>query len=83
MLSANDAKAALLRKEPTVAIQDLVRYRNVYLIRVRFASEEEADFDPFFSVDIQTGEVRDFSILTDGNFKEIAALFTNAKKGTS
>lgn len=33
--------------------------------------------DPFYSVDIQTGEFRDFSIITDGDISEINNLFLN------
>jgi hypothetical protein len=83
MLSVIQAREALLNREPTVKVEAVIVYRNVYLFRVRHASEEEADYDPFFSVDIRTGEVRDFSILTDGNINEIVALFEQAQKGIS
>ena len=33
--------------------------------------------DPFYSVNINTGEFRDFSILTDGDIGEITNLFNS------
>lgn len=77
MLDKNQAEAALKQALPTARIQDSIKYRNVYLFRVHLPSPGEEDYDPFFSVDEQTGEVRDFSVITDGDISEIAALFAN------
>lgn len=77
MLDKSQAEAALKQALPTARIQDSIKYRNVYLFRVHLPSPGEEDYDPFFSVDEQTGEVRDFSVITDGDISEIAALFAN------
>jgi hypothetical protein len=81
MLNILAAERALLNTVPLIRLQDAVRYKDVYLFRVEFASEEEKDYDPFFSVDVNTGEVRDFSVLTDGDLSEITDLFLHHKEG--
>jgi hypothetical protein len=53
-----------------------VDYQSVYLFRVIDTSDPlEGAWDPFFSVDKKTGEVRDFSIITDGDQGRIIELF--------
>lgn len=75
MLDEAQAKTALAKALPTARVEDSIKYRNVYLFRVHLPSPGEEDYDPFFSVDEQTGEVRDFSVITDGDISEIAELF--------
>lgn len=79
VLAERKLKTAL----PTATIEDHILYRNVYLFRVNLTSRSEAEqnYDPFYSVDLETGEVRDFSILTDGDINEITRLFLNNKRG--
>lgn len=56
-----------------------VNYNELYLFRVIETSDPiEGGWDPFFSVDKETGEVRDFSIITDGNQGDIIKLFQEA-----
>lgn len=73
------AEKALLNRVSSITIQDSIRYRDVYLFRVQFASEGEENYDPFFSVDVNTGEVKDFSVIDDGDLSEITALFLKNK----
>lgn len=40
------------------------QYKNLYLFRIELPTGDIV-YDPFFSVDMNTGEVRDFSILDD------------------
>ncbi len=80
MLSISLAEKALLKVVPSVKIQDYIRYRDVYLFRITFASEAEKNYDPFFSVNVNTGEVKDFSVITDGDISEITELFLRNKK---
>lgn len=74
MLSEIQARDAITKAFPKTPIKAWTKYNNFYLFRVENPSEEEKDWDPFFSVNIDTGEVRDFSVLTDGNVSEIAKL---------
>lgn len=61
-------------------IEKPIAYRGVYLFQVFGQDPLEGDQDPFFSVNIQTGEIRDFSVLTDGDPKEIENAFLALQK---
>ena len=63
MLDKNQAKAELEKFYPEAKIIACAPYKNWYLFRVEHPSEEEKDYDPFFSVDVNTGRVEDFSIV--------------------
>lgn len=65
---------------PDGTIQKWVEYRGLYLFQVFNADPIEGTLDPFFSVNQQTGEFRDFSIITDGNIDEISALFSSSQE---
>jgi hypothetical protein len=56
-----------------------VQYKELYIFQVFNDRPEEEEMDPFYSVDSLTGEFRDFSIITDGNPKEIMELFIQVK----
>lgn len=75
MLAEDEARAALESEIAPVEIVASARYNDLYLFRVLFPSPDEANFDPFFSVDVETGEVSDFSVMHDGDIDEIAAAF--------
>lgn len=77
MLTEDQARAAIDEALPGVEVAAQAQYRDLYLFRVVYPSREEADYDPFFSVDGETGEVSDFSVMHDGDISEIAAAFAN------
>lgn len=56
-------------------VEACVPYRGGFLARVNLNSAEEANYDPFFMVNANTGEVQEFSIMTDGDPLEIATAF--------
>lgn len=62
---------------PNGKIDASIRYRDLYLFKVFIDNGFEKEMDPFYSVNINTGEFRDFSILTDGNIGEITNLFNS------
>mgnify|MGYP004500993929 FL=1 len=62
---------------PNGKIDASIRYRDLYLFKVFIDNGFEKDMDPFYSVNINTGEFRDFSILTDGDTGEIINLFNS------
>lgn len=66
MLNRDQAQT-LLQKFLTdgTPIKAWAKYNELYLFRVEHQMPFETDSDPFFSVDTNTGEVRDFSVLTD------------------
>lgn len=79
MLNVSLAEKALLNTVPFIKVQDHIVYRDAYLFRVTFESEAEKDYDPFFSVDMTTGVVKDFSVITDGDISEITKMFLRNK----
>lgn len=74
MLADTEARDILLKVLPEVSVKAWTKYGDLYLFRVQYPLDGEEDFDPFFSVNANTGEFREFSILEDGNIDEIAAL---------
>ena len=74
MLSKSQAQAELEAFYPDATIKSWTTYLDFYLFRVEHPNELEKDWDPFFSVDNVTGEVRDFSVLTDIKPSEFAEL---------
>ena len=62
---------------PNGKIDASIRYRDLYLFKVFIDNGFEKDMDPFYSVNINSGEFRDFSILTDGDIGEITNLFNS------
>lgn len=80
MLSVNDAKKIIKKNIPNGRIQHFIIYKKLYLFVVFTDDELEGQMDPFYSVNIETGEFRDFSILTDGSITEIVKLFNESKK---
>jgi len=75
MLNIEEAQEKVLAQPGVAGIAATVVYHNLYLVRVVFAAEDEAHYDPFYSVDSETGAVNEFSFLHDGDPAEITALF--------
>ena len=80
MFSPTDAAKIIKENHPLGEIQSFIDYGNVYIFQVFNKRPGEEEMDPFYSVDKSTGEFAEFSILTDGNTKEITSLFAEAKK---
>jgi hypothetical protein len=74
MYDQAQAQAQLEANLPDAPVQAWAQYHELFLFRVKFPMASEADYDPFFSVDSLTGEVRDFSVLTDSSLSEISNL---------
>jgi hypothetical protein len=79
MLDVKEATKVVNDSLPGWKIDAIVDYNNLYLFRVFSDRPFEEEMDPFFSVDKETGEFSDFSIITDGNTSEILSLFQKAK----
>lgn len=66
MLSKAAARAILLDSFPGSDVKLMAEYNGLYIFRaIRRHDTFEGDLDPFFSVNQSTGELRDFSVLTD------------------
>lgn len=79
MLNVNQAKTIVKNNIPNGKIQAVVVYGDLYIFQVFTDDELEGQMDPFYSVDIKTGEFRDFSIITDGDINILTELFLQAK----
>lgn len=76
-VSLQNAIDIVKKNIPNGKIDASIRYRDLYLFKVFIDNGFEKDMDPFYSVNINTGEFRDFSILTDGVTGEIINLFNS------
>lgn len=79
MLNELEATKIIRDIFPDSRIDKPIDYRGVFVFPVFGDDPLEGGLDPFFSVDQKTGEVRDFSIITDGDPKEIDAKFLKIK----
>lgn len=80
MLSIKQAVNTVNKNIPDGNIDSMIVYNGLYVFKVFTDDELEGQMDPFYSVDMETGEFRDFSIITDGNISEIVKLFNESKK---
>jgi len=80
MLSIDEATKIVQKNHPG-EIQSHIEYKDLYLFMVFNYNPGEEEFDPFFSVDMNTGKFSEFSIMEDGNVSEIMSLFGKAKLG--
>lgn len=75
MLNFEEAKKVVKENIPKGKIQKAILYDNLYVFMVFMNDEFEGQMDPYYSVNINTGEFRDFSIITDGEIGEIMEMF--------
>ena len=80
MLSVKQAVNTVKKNLPDGNIDSMIVYNGLYVFKVFNDDELEGQMDPFYSVNMETGEFRDFSIITDGNTSEIVKLFNESKK---
>jgi hypothetical protein len=83
MLSEQEALAKVKAFMPGAVPEKIVTYNNLYLVLAPRPNDPvEGDWDPYFSVDMETGVARDYSLFQDGKAREIASLFEIAPKIT-
>lgn len=80
MLSSTQAAEVIKKNIPIGTIQSYIDYGDMYIFQVFTNRPGEEIMDPFYSVDMNTGEFSEFSILTDGNTEQITQLFEEAKR---
>jgi hypothetical protein len=78
MLDIKEATKIVNKALPGDPINTYVEYENLFIFQVFSKRPMEEQMDPFYSVNRETGEFRDFSIITDGNISEINSLFQQA-----
>lgn len=64
---------------PTGTVRKVIRYGDLYVFQVFRTDPAEEQMDPFYSVDMNTGNVKEFSVITDGNIRDIMKLFNKAQ----
>lgn len=79
MLSSDEAISKMKQIAPDRNPEKIITYNGLYLIFAPGSDSDEGIWDPYFSVDMNTGETRDYSIYQDGKSKEIVSLFKNAE----
>lgn len=80
LITADEAKAGIEKAIPGAKVEACVPYKGGYLARAVLPSAEEANWDPFFIVNANTGEIQEFSVMTDGDPLEIAEAFEQGDK---
>ena len=75
MLSINEAMKIVEKHIPDCEIQKCIIHNGLYVFMVYTADELEGQMDPFYSVNMKTGDFRDFSIITDGNISDLMRKF--------
>ena len=80
MLDKKASTEIVKQNFPEGKIQAVVQYKSLYLFQVFTTNPFEEELDPFYSVDRETGDFRDFSILTDGPTSVLLDLFAKAKE---
>lgn len=81
MLSVEVARAIVQEAFPNADIRENIDYRGEYIFVVMIPMPLEEGYDPFIAVNQETGELRDYSIITDGDISETMPLFVAAQGG--
>ena len=74
MLTSDQAAVIINKQIPNGKIQGFVDYKGLYIFKVFTDDPFEGTFDPFYSVDQNTGEFKEFSVL-NGDGSNVIALF--------
>jgi hypothetical protein len=74
MLSKAEAQKRVEQTFLGAKVKAWTRFKEIFLFRVEWPMPLEEDWDPFVSVDVLTGDVRDFSVVTDLTSEEFSAL---------
>lgn len=82
MLDISKAKEIMANELPNSPIQTYIVYNELFVFRVRHPNPGEEDLDPFYSVNMNTGDFAEFSIITDGDIRTVTALFQKASLGS-
>lgn len=74
MLSPSEATQIILSQLPGSKVKRIVQCKNRYIAIVDTKAPGESLFDPFFSVDVNTGAFSGFSLLTDPDADKVFEL---------
>lgn len=77
-INLNQAIQIVKKEYSDGKIQRYIDYNGKFIFQIFNEDPLEGQMDPFYSVDQNTGEFSDFSIITDGDTETIASLFQQA-----
>lgn len=75
MLSKEQAISIVSKIFPSGEIQKVADYKGKYIFMIFTNDPYEGHFDPFYSVDKETGKFSDYSLFEDGDPNKIVKLF--------
>lgn len=78
MLNNSQALAIVKQHIPNGKVKKYIEYKNLFVFQIIIDDPDEGGWDPYYSVNRETKEFRDFSILTDGDIDELMDLFSKA-----
>ena len=79
MVSIIEAEKVIKRELPEGKVVDRAPYKNLFIFVVDVPSEGEEMMDPYYSVNKETGEFKEFSVTKDINPLELVGLFTEGE----
>lgn len=80
MLSENEAFKIVEKNLPNSEILKVIQYHNLYIFQVIIDDPDEGGWDPYYSVNKDTKEFKDFSILIDGDMHILMDRFMKAEE---
>lgn len=80
MISEQEAIDIAKKAIPGSKVKKIIDYNDLYILYISTGDEFEDDYDPFYSVDKESGHFEDFSIIDDGDFSIINEKFQNASE---
>lgn len=83
-VTEEQARGIIQKEFPQGEAESPIEYRGLYIFMVnRHIDPEEDMYDPFYSVNIDTGEFRGFSMIDDGDPEEVRSLFLAKRRSRS
>lgn len=79
MLSIDQATSIFKKKLPSYKIEKVVAYNGKYVFMAFSDAADERVYDPFYSVDAESGKFSDYSLFDDGNPNELAKIFQKTR----
>lgn len=80
MVDISEAEKIVLENLPGGRIAKHIEYKNLFVFQVFRDDPLEGDWDPFYSVNRDTKEFSDFSIILAGDLNELTQLFMSAEE---
>lgn len=80
MLTSREALDIVKSVMPKAKIESYIEYRNLFIYQMIIDDPYEGGWDPFYSVNRDTKEFKEFSIMLDGDLTEVNDRFVAVKR---